>query len=400
MKPAATIVFDARWVTPAPSGIGVYTRELIRRLPALEPDWHWHLLFRDPALRDDVVADCGFAGNPRVTTHLVPYGPFSPRGQFRLPALLRTLGCDLFHSPNYMVPYFAFGSPGTALGIDRPRQKGCGACVTTIHDAIPLLLKKYAPRSTTSRFLWLYRDCLRAAINCSAATITGSETSRRDISAALRLSESRRDTFHTIYDGVSDRFSPAPSPRQPGKDEAQIVLYVGRLDPYKNVPELVDAFAQLRHRTRKPLHLLVVGPDDPRYPEARQHAHYRDVANHVTFLHGATDAELLAAYRAASVLVNPSRYEGFGLPMLEAMKCGTPVICADGGSQREISGGAAVIVPPGDESALVAALERVLSDDVMRRNLIIRGLARAAVFSWDETARKTRDVYRAALESQ
>ena len=81
MKPAATIVFDARWVTPAPSGIGVYTRELVRRLPALEPDWHWHLLFRDPALRDDVVADCGFAENPRVTTHLVPYGPFSPRGQ-------------------------------------------------------------------------------------------------------------------------------------------------------------------------------------------------------------------------------------------------------------------------------------------------------------------------------
>lgn len=392
------IVIDARWITPTPSGIGVYTREIIRRLPALEPAWRWHLLFRDPVLRDDVIADCGFAGNPKVTTEILPYGLFSPVGQLKLPKLLRKLKCDIFHSTNFMVPYFAFGTFGTLLGADPPVNKGCGVSVVNIHDAIPLLLRQYAPRSKTSRMLWFYRDCLKAAIRCSAATITGSKTSKHDIAAALDLDRQLTDSISVVYDGVSGRFSPAPegTVRKPG--DAQIILYVGRLDPYKNVPMLVDAFAMLRHRTDSPLHLMVVGPYDARYPEARNHARDRGIAGDVTFLHDASDADLLEAYRNASVLVNPSRYEGFGLPMLEAMKCGIPVICADGGSQREVSGGAAEVVPPGDEPALIAALERVLFDDALRAAMTEKGLARAAEFTWETTARETLAVYHQALE--
>ena len=107
---------------------------------------------------------------------------------------------------------------------------------------------------------------------------------------------------------------------------------------------------------------------------------------------------ILSAYRSASVLVNPSRYEGFGLPMLEAMRCGTPVICADGGSQPEISGGAAEVLPTGDEQAFVAALERILGDPALQSRMAERGLARSAEFSWDATAAKTIGIYRKALE--
>ena len=117
----------------------------------------------------------------------------------------------------------------------------------------------------------------------------------------------------------------------------------------------------------------------------------------MSFVHGASDAELISAYRSASVLVNPSRYEGFGLPMVEAMKCGTPVICTDGGSQPEVAGGAAEIVPVGDEHALVAAMRRVLFDEDRRAELSRLGLARAAQFSWDATAAKTLALYREAL---
>lgn len=401
MSKSRTIVIDARWITPTPSGIGVYTKEMIRRLPALEPTWEWHLLFKNGDIAANVMDDCGYAANHNVKVEMVSYGPFSPKGQLLLPRLLRKLGCDLFHTTNFMLPYLAFGGTGTILGDDPPSNRGCGVAVVNIHDAIPLLLKKYAPRSRTSRMLWFYRDCLRASVRSAAATITGSQASKQDISDALGLEHQLRNTIHVIYDGVSERFSPGDSDRHShssSESYSNVILYVGRLDPYKNVPMLVDAFAMLLHRVKKPLHLLIVGPEDKRYPEARNRAHDRGVEEHVTFLHDASDADLLEAYRNASVLVNPSRYEGFGLPMLEAMKCGVPVICADGGSQVEVSGGAAEVVPAGDEPALISALEKVLYDDTHRAVMIARGLKRAEDFTWEKTAQETLSVYRKALE--
>ena len=415
MAEAKNVVFDARWMTPVPSGITVYSRELMRRLPALEPSWRWNFLFRNEEQRESVLASLELPSSLRVAAHILPYGPLSPRSQCSLPQFLRSIGSDLFHSPNYMVPYLAFGGPKTLLGLAPPALKGCGRCIANIHDAIPIILRDYAPRSTTSRMLWLYRASLRFTIRSSVFTITVSEASRNDITKALSLSEKDASSIRTIYNGVSERFSPLRaearrSDTDPGHDRVRrsdtaqgrdkatkVVLYVGRLDPYKNVPALVDAFAMLLREENRPLHLLVVGPEDKRYPEARLHAQYRGIQEHVTFIHGASDAELVAAYRNASVLVNPSRYEGFGLPMVEAMKCGIPVICADGGSQPEIAGGAAEVVPVGDEQALVAAMKRVLFDDAHAADLSARGLARAADFSWDTAAAETLALYREAL---
>ena len=415
MAEAKNVVFDARWMTPVPSGITVYSRELMRRLPVLEPSWRWNFLFRNEEQRESVLASLELPPSLRVATHLLPYGPLSPRSQRSLPRFLRSIGSDLFHSPNYMVPYLAFGGPKTLLGLAPPALKGCGRCIANIHDAIPIILRDYAPRSTTSRMLWLYRASLRFTIRSSVFTITVSEASRNDITKALSLNEKDASSIRTIYNGVSERFSPLRaearrSDAEPEHDKARrsntaqghgkatkVVLYVGRLDPYKNVPALVDAFAMLLREENRPLHLLVVGPEDKRYPEARLHAQYRGIQEHVTFIHGASDAELVAAYRNASVLVNPSRYEGFGLPMVEAMKCGIPVICADGGSQPEIAGGAAEVVPVGDEQALVAAMKRVLFDDARAADLSARGLARAADFSWDTAAAETLALYREAL---
>ncbi len=394
--PKNNLVIDARWITPTPSGIGVYTRELIRRLPRLEPSWKWHLIFKDKALADKVIEDCAFDPQLNVECHIVPYGIFSPKSQLLLPKLLRKLNCTLFHSPSFCIPYLAFGTIGTFFGISPLKDKGCGRSVVTIHDVIPLILSEYAPRSKTKRLLPVYREYMRAAARSSAAIITGSETSKRDISSVLNLSQELRSSIRTIYDGVSDRFTPIPKEKR-NESETRIILYVGRLDPYKNVPMLVDAFAQLKRKTKEKLHLLIIGPEDRRYPEARNHANARGISEHVTFFHGATDKDLLDAYRSASLLVNPSRYEGFGLPQLEAMKCGVPVICADGGSQREITAGAAKVVPVGDEPALVAAMEEVLFNDKTRVAMIERGLARATDFSWDKTAAETMRLYKEVL---
>ncbi len=396
MNNPKNIVIDARWITPTPSGIGVYTRELMQRLPLLEPSWKWHFLFKDQALADRTLSECNFPQGANIKTVILPYGIFSLKNQLRLPSVLASLKCDLFHSPNFMVPYFAFGSIGTVLGLRGLHGKRCGKCITTIHDAIPLLLKEYAPRSKKSKMLWLYRECMRGAVRVSNATITGSRTAKTDISSSLGLSKSLASSVRAIYDGVSDRFSPSETDVRSNKKK--VVLYVGRLDPYKNVPMLVDAFAQVRHKSKEPIHLLIIGPEDSRYPEAHNRARDRGLQNDVTFHHGATDADLLDAYRAASVLVNPSRYEGFGLPQLEAMKCGVPVICADGGSQREVTAGAAKVVPVGDAPALVSALEEVLFDERLRSTMIERGFARAMDFSWDKTAEETLRLYKDVIE--
>ena len=381
------IVLDARWIGPTPSGIGVYAGELIRRLPALEPDWPFHLLFDDDALRVRVLDQCGLADHERVSAETLPYGLFSLEGQLRLPRRLRQLDAGLFHSFNYLIPFLAFPAGAEARTATR--------CVTTLHDVIPLLLPGHAPRSRKSRLLPLFRHCLRQSVRRSDAVLTVSETSRRDIIRALKLTDAEAAKLQAVYNGVDARFAP-PSAGAP-RGAVRTILYVGRLDPYKQVVTLVRAFGQLRRQMREPLHLLIVGPDDPRYPEARRAAADLGLAECVTFLGFIENAELAAAYQEASLLVNPSSYEGFGLQLVEAMRCGVPVVCSDGGAQPEIAGPAARLVPVGDTQALADAMREVLCDEALRARLIEAGLARARDFDWQQTARQTRNVYRRVL---
>jgi glycosyltransferase involved in cell wall biosynthesis len=382
------VVVDARWIGPAPSGVGVYTTELLRRLPLLAPDLHWHLLFGTPALLKRTLAETGLEGRENVAAETLPYGIFAPEGQWLLPRRLRDLRANLFFSPNYMIPYRAF-APGGQGG------PGCGRCVATIHDVIPLLLRGHAPRSRKSRLLPLFRVCLRQCVRRAAAVLTVSQTSQRDIVKALRLAPAEAGRVQVVYNGVDDRFVP---PTAPPRAETRTLLYVGRLDPYKNVVTLVRAFALLRRQCRLPLHLLIVGPDDPRYPEARRMVADLDLQDAVTLLGFLDRWELVAAYQESSLLVNPSCYEGFGLPLVEAMRCGLPVVCCDGGAQAEIVGDAALLVPPEDTHALSDAMLRVLTDEPLRAGLVARGLARARDFTWERAAAETLAIQRRILE--
>ena len=384
------IVIDARWIGATPSGIGVYTIELLRRLPALEPEWQFHLLFNDDALRARVLEQCGLTDNERVVTKMLPYGIFSIEGQLRLPHLLRQMRANLFHSPNYMIPYLAFSRNAAEQGAIR--------CVTTIHDVIPLLLRDHAPQSRKSRMMPLFRYCLRQSVRRSDAVLTVSDTSRRDIIRVLKLNETDAAKLKTIYNGVDARFEPPPADAPRGK--VRTIIYVGRLDPYKHVVTLIRAFNHVRRNVRDPLHLLIIGPDDPRYPEARRATADLGLTEHVTFLGFIEHDELAAAYQEAAMLVNPSSYEGFGLQLVEAMRCGVPVVCCDGGAQPEIVGEAARIVPVGNAQALADSMYDVLTDKALSARLGAAGMARARDFDWPRTARQTRNVYRRVLGMQ
>lgn len=381
MDGAPLIAIDARLVTDAPSGIGVYAARMLSLIPALAPDLRFHAIFRSQELLARTLGD---APPTNLTSEVIQYGPFSPKSQLLLPAHLRRMGASLFHTPNFIMPY--------AMG------RGRCKVVANIHDIIPLAVEDYAPNSRTSRMRAIYRMCIRLALSRSAAVITGSQSAKDDIVRIFALGGAASSKLRVIHDGAD---APAAALRHaPVKDASdtsseRLVIYVGRMDPYKNVSMLVDAFDKVRRRFPFPARLKIIGPKDPRYPEAEEKA--RVLGAPVEFTGFVTDRELDEAYRSADLLAHPSKYEGFGLQLVEAMAAGTPVLCTDGGSQAEVVGDAALVCPSGDAGAFADAMERMLLSPALQNDLRAKGASRARMFTWDATARATLALYRNIL---
>ena len=390
------VVFDARLVGDAPSGIGVYATEMLRRIPRLVSDLRFLALFRSEAIRDRVLG----GGPPEnIASKIIPYGPFSPKSQLLLPFLLRRVGAAIYHTPHFVMPYLAFprANPGRLVG-------GKCLCITNIHDIIPLVVPGYAPASRTSKFLGVYRECIRQAVLRSDAVITGSRASKDDILRALRIGTANDLQLFVVPDGANlagkDAEDHAPVKAAEDVSTPRLIIYVGRMDPYKNVPMLVEAFARVKAACPFPVRLKVIGPKDPRYPEAERRAAELGLSDDIAFTGFVSAAELAEAYRTADLLAHPSRYEGFGLQLVEAMAAGTPVLCTDGGSQREVAEGAAAIVPADDMEAFADTAVAILRNPEKQVRMRRLGSERAARFTWDATARQTLEIYREALEAR
>jgi len=377
------VVFDARWIYDKPSGIGVYAREMMHRLPGLLSKWDFTFLFCSTALRDRHMGALG--GHANVDAVVVPFGPLSPKGQLFMPKELRRLDARLFHTPNYMMPYLAF-----------PRKEGRHMkCIVNIHDVIPLVVEDYAPNSRTSRFRGVFRACMKQSVLRADAVITGSEVSKKDLVSSLSLGGSDAAKLHVIFDGAGGAAGSAEhAPIQTDETTPRTILYVGRMDPYKNVTGLVEALALARKRLNFPLQLVVCGPTDDRYPEARERAAKLGVTDAVRFSGFVSDEELTALYRTSDLLTHPSRYEGFGLQIVEAMRSGLPVCCTDGGSQPEIAGDAACVVKAGDSLAMAHAITEILTSPATMQKMKSAGLERAKLFDWEICAAKTAELYR------
>lgn len=374
-------VIDARWIFPQISGIGLYTRELLRHLPALDGSVRYTVLFDRPEVMEREMEGTGAGAASNVDARLVPWGLFSPASQARLPGLLRRLKARVFHSPNYMMPYLAFP----------PGGRGEVRAVVTIHDLIPLLFPQYTPRALKTRFLPVFRLVIREAARRATRILVPSRSTAEDVIRELRVPADRRGDVVVTPEAANPAYRPDPDVRPAGP----AVLFVGRRDPYKNLPALVRAFARVL-REVPAARLVVVGPPDARYPEAEAAAREVRLGDAVEWRGYVDGPGLVRAYREAAVFALPSRYEGFGLPVLEAMACGTPVVCGNGSSLPEVAGDAASLVPPDDEGEIAGAVVRVLTDPAHAAALRERGLHRAAQFSWERTARLTLDAYRAA----
>lgn len=381
------IAIDTRWIFPEISGISTYTLELVKELARLDRENDYILLFDSQAMLEKTSEFAQFNAAPNFRSVILPFGLFSLRNQVELPARLLDLNIQVFHSPNFMIPLRAF-----------PRNHpGKIKCVVTIHDLIPLLFPDHAPRSKKSRFFWLYKWIMHEVGRRADKIITVSRSSANDVLRHLHIPARREEDVVPVYNGVSEDYKPAvvqPLNREP------TILYVGRMDPYKNLPVLVEAFAAMLEEEHMFCRMIIIGPEDERYPEARESARAFGVENRIQWLGYVDQEELHRHYQQADVLVLPSRYEGFGLTVLEAMACGTPVICSSTSSLPEVAGDAGWLIDPDDAEGLAEAMRTVLTDKQTAQAMSRKGLIQVKRFTWELCARQTLNVYRSAMESE
>ena len=253
------------------------------------------------------------------------------------------------------------------------------AQVTIVHDILPLFFPSEFPQQQ-----WYLRVFVPAVLRASAAIVTVSAQTKDDIVRHYRLPA---DRVVVVSPGVDhDRFYPRPAAitEVTPLGLGTYLLFVGNLRPHKNLHRLLTAFA----RVRNDVILVVAGYRDPRYwPSLARRLDDLRLADRVKFLDYVDGRLLPALYAASCAVVLPSLYEGFGLPVLEAMACGTPVVASRIGPVLEAAGEAASLVDPQDVDALAAAMQRIVDDEVLRAELRARGLVRAREFTWEATAR-------------
>ncbi|MCG8350756.1 MAG: glycosyltransferase family 4 protein [Chloroflexales bacterium] len=355
-----------------PTGIGRYALELLRALGDLSVV---KVVVLATETEDRYGLHKQFAYQQLPGCRLLPVT--LTLGNALLGPLSRLHQLDIIHDPNGIAPFL-----GASGGVRR---------VITIHDTFAYT----TPETHNWLDNWRFRWHLPAAARRADAVITVSEQSRGDLLRYLRLSEQR---VHVIGEGVDPRFRPLSEPVQREQVlqkygvRPPYLLYVGGINPRKNIVRLLEAFARLRP-SYPALTLVIGGKRQWRTAEIAAAVKRDDIASELHFTGYVADADLPALYSGAEAFVFPSLHEGFGLPPLEAMACGTPVITSNVSALPEVVGAAALTVDPCDVGALTTAMVRVLDDQALRMTLIRRGIDRAAKFTWRQAALQTLELY-------
>lgn len=362
------VVIDARKIHDF--GIGTYIRNILRQLSRLDSTNEYVLICR---ARDRELAT-SFGENFRVVVNQAR--PYSIREQVSIPWTLLQVRADVFHEPHYVLPPLAW----------------CRS-VVTIHDCIHLRFPQYLPKRGGLAYA---RTQMGLAARRSDRILTVSEASKRDI---LEFFDVPPGKVTVIHNAIDDRFSVPPPEdavrrvRERYQLEGPFALYVGNVKPHKNVERLIDAVHLVRQSGLDDLRLVVIGDELSKNASLRRAVHRYNLHKYVRFLGFLPDDLLAIVYRLAAVFVFPSLYEGFGLPPLEAMASGTPVVTSNVSSLPEVAGDAALLVDPTSPDAIADAMRRVITDPALAADLRTRGLARAREFSWERSVRQIRDIY-------
>ncbi len=374
-----TISLDATALRPNPSGIGYYVYNLIEALYQLQSSENFQLnLFYQPSVKN------WLRGNLSASEQLqnYPYTHCLP-----IPTTLSNL---LTKFPNPALAYFEkyLQYPDIIHGTDHivyPCQKSFK--VMTIHDLTFIKYPEYVPLIVKT-----YTERIKRCLKWTDLIITMAETTKEDIVHYLQVNP------HKIWViPLASRYSVQENLKIPNTDEQPYILFVGTFEPRKNIKTLVLAFDYLKKKFDLPHRLVLIGKKGWGYEsilKCIENSAYKKDIYHLNYL---ADELVAQFYQHAEVFVYPSFYEGFGLPVLEAMNLGTPVITSNVSSLPEVVDSAAITINPQDFIELAEAIFKVLSNDNLRKQLILDGRTRAQRFSWEKTAQKTLEAYYSLL---
>ena len=376
------VVIDARHI--GDFGIGTYIRNLVRAFAAQDREDEFILVAGRDGMKD-------LAGLPaNFSTAIYERGDFELVDQVAFPLFLRRFSADVFHVPHNLAP----------LAMRRPY-------VVTVHDLSSILFEQ---RQGMRRNLLLNQ--FRRGIRKAARVIAVSAATQRDVQ---NLFGTPAERIRLVYSAPDPRFADrVASGGQGGGEghqeevrrileryqiECPFLLYAGAIRPQKNIPRLVEAFAVVRgelesHPVYRNLRLIIIGDEISRYPAVRRSVIKTRVEEVVRFLGFVPFDTLRVFYEAASAFVFPSLYEGFGLPPLEAMASGTPVVASSVSSLPEVVGNAAVVVNPENVFDIARGIREALTDEERRAEMIARGFEQVRRFNWESTAAQVLEIYR------
>jgi glycosyltransferase involved in cell wall biosynthesis len=370
------VAIDIRRMTEF--GIGTYIRNVVRTLACLDRDSQYFLIGSA-----DRMSECG-ALPPNF--HSVPLDEpdNTLKGSLDFRAIVRRLDCDVVHIPHlYWIP----------RGLSCPY-------VITVHD---LLEHMYGSRDASSLRRSLHFYLTRRVLRKAARVIAVSQFTRNEIEKLLAIADER---IEVVYNAIDERFLHGHATEVDREMIAQrylvnypFILYAGAIRPHKNVVRIIEAFSALKSELQKEdqipdLKLIIIGDDLSSHPRLRRTVVRSGVQNDVRFL-GFVPIEVLRIfYDVAKVFVFPSLYEGFGLPPLEAMAHGTPVVTSTTSSLPEVAGNAALLVNPENVFEIRRALQRALLDPALRAQMKQRGYEQAQRFSWTASVSRILEIYR------
>lgn len=361
------------------TGIGIYTYNLIQGLVQTKKDLDNIHLINYEKTKDIYGLDEIIISNPLQK--------YSEKSFYFWHLLLNnclrknTLNIDIVHSPE-----------NAALFVKLKSQKK----VITVYDITPRLF----PETFTSLTVLRYRLLFAKSLKTADKIITISDSTKRDLIEHYNIPSEK---IVTIYLGVDRRFKPLDQHAVTGYKQTHalnypFILYVGTLEPRKNIPTLIRAFAKLKKQGLD--HKLVIaGGKGWKYHSIFKLIEVLHLQKEVIFPGYIPAEDLPYLYNAADLFVYPSLYEGFGLPPLEAMACGTPVITSSTSSLPEVVSNAGILVEPSDVNLLAESMRKVLANEVLHASLKAKGLSRAKIFNWENCARETWNVYNDLYET-
>ncbi len=357
-----------------PTGIGRYTSSLIKNLVPLLGTQHEIVL---------LVTSSNQCTSEAANVSIKSFWPLQRalRANTYVPWVMRHEAIEVYHAVDNL-----------SLPLVWPKRST--RYVLTVHDIIPVL----CPSAVPMKHHLYFRLAIRRLLRLADAVITVSQHCKKDLVERFNISPNK---IRVIYNGVDRSFSPSSQNscdsvlKGYGIRKAQYFLFVGNIEPRKNLPTLIRAFSRLLKEKRLPSgqKLVIVGQKGQLCKDVLRLPWQLGIDKEVLFLGNVPEVHLPDLYRAASAFVFPSVYEGFGLPVLEAMACGTPVISSNYSSLPEIVGDAALLVDARSDEEMAEAMYKVLDDEAVREEVRYRGLKRAAMFSWKKTARQTLAVY-------